>query len=104
MPGRPEARPTHQRWLGRYLPLVEEGTWAWLEVADSDLWTGPLPTDVVASVFANRQFYLVLANYGTTPAELHTADAYVPVGEPQAQPKKDWKLAARSLELLQRVG
>ena len=104
VPGRPEARPTHQRWLSRYLPLVEEGTWAWLEVADSDLWTGPLPGKVVASVFANRQSYLVLANYGTTPAELHTADPYVPVGDGQAQPTKDWKLEARSLQLLQRVG
>jgi hypothetical protein len=103
VPGRPEARPTHQRWLRRYLPLVEEGTWAWLEVAESDLWSGPLSGDVVASVFANRRFYLVLANYGSTPAEIHTADRYVPVGDGQAKPRSDWKLGARTLYLLERA-
>jgi hypothetical protein len=84
--------------------MVEEGTWAWLEVAESDLWAGPLPGEVVASVFANRRFYLVLANYGSGPAEIRTADAYVPAGDRQAQPKKDWKLDGRSLCLLERAG
>ena len=104
VPGRPEARPTHRRWLSRYLPMVEEGTWAWLEVAESDLWAGPLPSEVVASVFANRRFYLVLANYGSGPAGIRTADAYVRVGDRQAQPKKDWKLDGRLLCLLERAG
>lgn len=103
-PGRPEARATHQRWLRRYLPLVEEGTWAWLEVADSDLWAGPLPGETVASVFANRRFYLVLANYGSSAATIRTADAYVPVGDGPAQPKNEWTLNPRSLQLLERAG
>lgn len=103
VPGRPDARPVHQQWLRRYLPLVEEGTWAWLEIADSDLWTGPLPNEVVASVFANQKFYLVLANYGLSPVEIHTADAYVPVGDEKTPPRKDWRLNGRSLQLLQRV-
>jgi len=103
-PGRPNARPVHQQWLRRYLPLVEEGAWAWLEIAESDLWTGSLPSDVVASVFANQKFYLVLANYGAAPVEIHTTDAYIPVGDEKAPPRKDWRLNARSLELLQRVG
>ena len=37
VPGRPGTRPAHARWLKQYLPLVEEGTWAWLEVGDSQL-------------------------------------------------------------------
>ena len=36
-PGRAEARPTHARWLKQYMPMVEEGTWAWLEIGDSSL-------------------------------------------------------------------
>ncbi len=103
-PGRPHARSVHQQWLRRYLPMVEEGTWAWLEITDSDLWAGPLPTDVVASVFANQHFYLVLANYGTEVVEIQTTDAYVPVGEEKTPPRKDWKLRGRSLEPLRRVG
>jgi hypothetical protein len=104
VPGRPEAQPIHRNWLARYQPLVEEGTWAWLEVADSGLWNGPLPADVVASVFANREFHLVLANYGAAPAAVRTIDSYVPVGQPRATPQSDWRLGPRSLHLLKRVG
>ncbi len=68
VPERPETRPTHARWLRQYLPLVEDGTWAWLEVTDSDLFAGPLPKTMVVSVFANRHLSLVLANYGTDAA------------------------------------
>ena len=64
VPGRPEARPTHVRWLKQYQPLVEEGTWARLEISESSLFQRPLPQSVVASAFANRELYLVLANYG----------------------------------------
>ena len=49
---------------------MEEGTWAWLEVRDSNLFAQPLPRDVVASVFANRNLYLVLANYGRRPVTI----------------------------------
>jgi len=102
VPGRPEARPTHRRWLERYLPMVEEGTWAWLEIRDSTLFTRPLPPRVVASVFANRQLYLVLANYGTVPAEVVTRSDYVSVEEPAQPASNRWRLAARSLRILRR--
>ena len=78
-PGRPEAGATHERWLKRYLPMVEEGTRAYLEIADSDLLAGPLPEGVVATAFANRELYLVAANYGNTQVEMVTRDAYVAV-------------------------
>ncbi len=42
VPGRAETRPAHARWLKRYLPLVEEETWAWLEIGQSDLFAAPL--------------------------------------------------------------
>ncbi|MCR4411320.1 MAG: hypothetical protein NUV77_02715 [Thermoguttaceae bacterium] len=102
VPGRAETRPTHARWLRQYLPLVEEGTWAWLEIGQSSLFVGPIPQGVVASAFANRQMYLVLANYGRSPVELETADPYVPVADAAAGPRKRWALSARSLVILRR--
>jgi len=102
VPGRPEARPTHARWLKQYLPMVEEGTWAWLEIGQSDLFRQALPTDVVASAFANHELYLVLANYGTQPAQVETCDQYVAVVDATAVPKTTWRLEARSLAILRR--
>ena len=102
VPERPETRPTHARWLKQYLPLVEDGTWAWLEIGDSDLFAGPLPKETVASAFANRDLYLVLANYGRAPTEIATADAYVPADNPTAGQAKRWTLPPRSLKILRR--
>ncbi|MFA7005466.1 MAG: hypothetical protein WC429_15600 [Verrucomicrobiia bacterium] len=101
-PGRPEARPTHARWLKQYLPLVEEGTWAWLEIGDSDLFAQPPPKDVVVSAFANREFHLVLANYGKDAADVATRDAYMLVAGAGAAPQKQWRLPARSLHILRK--
>ena len=101
--GRPQARPTHARWLRQYLPIVEEGTWAWLEIGDSDFFGRQPPKQVVASALANRDLYLVLANYGQSPAELETTAAYVPVADPKAAPQKRWKLAGRTLRILRKV-
>jgi hypothetical protein len=103
VPGRPEARPAHQRWLKQYLPIVEEGTWAWLEIGDSDLFVLPLAQGVVASAFANRDLHLALANYSQTAVDVETADAYVPAAEPAATPQRHWKLDRRSLLLLRRA-
>ena len=99
VPGRPEAQPTHARWLKQYAPMVEEGTWAWLEIHESDLFPRPLPQDVVASVYANRELYLVLANYGRAPVEVATTDSYVPVEGPP-DTRKLWTLGPRSLCIL----
>jgi hypothetical protein len=104
VPGRPTARPTHARWLKQYLPLVEEGTWAWLEIGCSELFQEPLPRDVVSSAFANRELYLALANYGTAPAQIATIDAYVPLTSPAAAPGNRHRLEARSLCILRRQG
>ena len=99
---RPEARPTHERWLKQYLPLVEESTWAWLELGDNRLLASPLPESVVASAFANRELYLTLANYGNTPVEITTSDAYARVAEPSEPGRITWTLPARSLHILRR--
>jgi hypothetical protein len=93
-------RPAHARWLKQYLPLVEDGTWAYLEIADSDLFAKPLPKNCVASAFASRELHLVLANYGQSPQQVETADAYVPTDNPAAVPAKQWQLPKRSLRIL----
>ncbi|MHC4175393.1 MAG: alpha-amylase family protein [Planctomycetota bacterium] len=102
VPGRTKARPTHAYWLKQYLPMVEEGTWAWLEISKSSLFLKPLPQGIVASAFANRRLYLVLANYNRNGVEVETSDTYVSVAEPSAAPKKRWNLPARSLHILRR--
>ena len=61
VPPQPDYQERHARWLKQYMPLVEVGTWAWLEIGDSDLFAQPLPAGVVASVFVNRETYLVLS-------------------------------------------
>jgi hypothetical protein len=100
VPGRPEARPTHARWLKRYQSLVEPGTWVWLEIADSDWFTGPLPAGVVASAFANRGLHLVLANYAHEPVEVQTRGAWRSDLAPTAAAEHGWPLPARSLTIL----
>jgi hypothetical protein len=102
-PGRPEARPTHARWLQHYRPLLEEGTWAWLEVGESDLFAQPLPQDVVASVFANRSLYLVLANCGNTPAVVQSNARYATLAPQPTAPATHWQIPARSLMILERA-
>ncbi|MFN0172922.1 MAG: hypothetical protein ACKV22_41620, partial [Bryobacteraceae bacterium] len=103
-PPRSKARTVHAKWLRQYLPLVEEGTWAYLEITGSTFFPGPLPADVVASVFANLDTYLVLANYGRSEAMIDTAHAYIPVtSEDRGEPANRWRLAPRSLTILVRV-
>lgn len=97
-----EARPTHARWLKQYLPLVADGTWAFLEIADSDLFTTVPPQGVVASAFANRELYLALANYNRDPIELATAANYFPVDQSSPKATNRWQLAPRSLRILRR--
>jgi hypothetical protein len=100
VPPRGETQATHARWLKQYLPMVEEGTWAWLEISQSNLFAGPLPTGVVASAFANRRLYLVLANYTKSAAEVTTTQNFIAMDAPTAAPSKQWRLPPRSLRIL----
>lgn len=99
-PPLPNVKETHARWLKQYLPLVQDGTRAYLEVGDSDLFPGILPPDVVASVFTNLETYLVLANYGTSETAIDTARGYVPAAAPFAPARKEWSLKGRSFVIL----
>ncbi len=99
---RREARTTHAKWLKQYLQMVEEGTWAWLEISDSSLLATSLPENVVLSAFANRELYLVLANYNKTPVTIATTDSYITLTKPEETKRKNWELPARSLLILRR--
>jgi predicted anti-sigma-YlaC factor YlaD len=97
-------RPAHARWLKQYRSLTEDGNWAYLEIADSDLLAAPLPSGCVASAFANRDLYLVLANYGQSQQQIETSDAYVPADDAKAAPVKRWRLPRRSLRIVRYCG
>ena len=103
VPPRPEARPTYAKWLKRYVPMVEEGTRAYLEITDTNLFAHPLPENVVASAFANRQMNLVLANYNKTSVEVATRDLYFDPEDASAGPHKAWTLNPRSMVILHRL-
>jgi hypothetical protein len=103
VPGRPEARAVHAKWLRQYAPMVEEGTWAWIEIKETALLRGGLPKNVVASAFANREIYLVLANYGANPVTVETAEVFAAADERHAQAEETrWQLEARSLLILKK--
>lgn len=102
VPGRPEARPTHARWLRLYRPMVEEGTRAYLEIADSDFTTEALPAGVVLSAFANRELYLVVANYNRDPAKVALRGAWTPADGQAGSTGPERTLAGRTLRILRR--
>ncbi len=102
VPGNPNTRATYSLWLKRYLPLVEEGTWAWLELGESSLFTSPLPREMVVSVFANRSLHLVLANYSHSEAEVQTAESYQSIMEEKPVAQTSWRIPSRSLLILRK--
>ena len=101
-PPHPGVKETHARWLNRYLPMVQEGTWAYLEITESSLFGGALPKDTVASVYTNLDTYVVLANYGTEAASVNTAWNLVDTAAKSA-PGRNWRIEPRSLRILKRA-
>ena len=80
--------------------MVEEGSWAWIQINQSNLFRHPIPGHIVVSAFANREIYLVVANYGKSQVELETAAPFVPCQEPLSEARTHLQLRARSLLLL----
>jgi hypothetical protein len=102
-PPRPHLREVHAKWLKRYLPMVEEGTIAYLEIRDSTLFKTPLPQNVVASAFVNLHSYLVLANYGRSEVSIETTRSYkLDTASKDAYPTAHWTLPPRSVQILVR--
>jgi len=98
----PDVKERHARWLKQYLPLVEDGTWAYLDVRSSSLFANPLPANVVASVFASRELHLMLANYNTTDVAVRTAEPYVLASE-GGPGISEWTIPARSIRILRKA-
>lgn len=102
-PGRPECREIHARWLKSYSLLVSEGTRAYIQIADATFFRDPLPDSVVASAFAGREFYLVLANYGRGPRTVTLTQDHVRADANGDRPASVWNVAPRSLLILKRI-
>lgn len=94
---------TFAYWFKHYLPMVEEGSWVWIDILASDLFQSELPKKTVASLFVNRDVHLVLANYNHRPIEIKTKDDYVSVLESTGQTQNLWKLDGRSIQILKLV-
>lgn len=107
-PGRPDAKERCFHWLRIYRPMVEEGTRAYLEITDSSLFRRPPGGNLVATLYANRELWLVLANYGHRASEVTTRDPWrrcdgVPAIVKAAPASTAWTVPARSLHVLRRV-
>ena len=100
----PDTKARHARWLKQYLPLVQEGTWAYLDISESDLFPHALPPSVVASLFVNLETYLVLANYSMNDVALESVQGYVPADALSQPSQKNWNLKGRSFVILRRMG
>lgn len=87
-------------WFNIYRPMVEEGTWTWIDITDSELFQNSLPKNTVASLFINTEIYLVLANYNLKPVEIITADNYTSQTDPGKPAQNVWKLDGRGIEIL----
>ena len=87
-------------WFNLYRPMVEEGTWVWIDIGLSDLFQSSLPGNSVASLFINREVYLVIANYNNKGFDLITADNYVSMTNSNIKTQNNWKIGGRSLEIL----
>ena len=83
--------------------MVEEGTWVWIDIDSSGLFQSSLPGNSVASLFINREVYLVIANYNNKSFDVITADKYISMTNPGNKSQNNWEIGARSLEILKLV-
>lgn len=99
-PGRTDARRIWLDMLALYQPMVTPGSRVWTDVAANALTNWRLPADCVASVFANTDIYLVLANYG---AEAQTVSSpWVWEDRESGRQGNRWTLQPRQLLWLKR--
>jgi hypothetical protein len=102
-PGRPECREIHARWLKLYSLLASEGTRAYIQIADATFFRDPLPDSIVASAFAGRESYLVIANYGRGARTVTLTEDYVRADTNAGPRAAVWEVAQRSLLILKRI-
>jgi hypothetical protein len=91
--------------LALYRKMVAPGSWAFVEILDSDLVGLPLPEGVVASAYVNDAFSLVLANYGRAAATVTVRHRYLDATDPANGPLPPGpiSLAPRTLRILSQM-
>ncbi len=93
----------YKYWFKLYRPMVEEGTWVWIDINSSALFQSTMPKNVVASLFVNRDAYLVIANYSKKAEDVVTTDNYVSITNPNTQSQTNWSVGGRSMQILKLV-
>ena len=96
----PRTREIFADLLAIYRQMTQAGTRAYLEVTNTTMLSGPLPEDVVLSVFANVDTYLVLANYGDQTREVTTAVDTVDTRNQSVPAHRTWTLPPTSMLIL----
>lgn len=101
-PGRPDARRVWLDYFELYRPLVTERTRVWMQVTGGKLFASPLPDGTVASLFTNKDTYLVLANFAHEPRQVSLSHEWQDrVSNARG---REWTVPARKLLFLRRVG
>lgn len=90
-------------WFNLYRPMVEEGTWVWIDIGTSDLFQSSFPKNAVASLFINREVYLVISNFNDKNIDIATKDNYASVINPNTHTQSNWNIGGRSMEILKLV-
>ena len=93
----------YKYWFKLYRPMVEEGTWVWIDINSSDLFQSALPKNTVASLFVNREVYLVIANYNKKAIEVVTTDSYMSDLQPNSKTQNNWSIEGRSMQILKLI-
>ena len=100
-PPNPKRHELWSRYFELYRPMVKEGTRAYLEIAESSLFSSTPPNDVVASLFVNEETYLVLANYGSTSCTIDTSHVWQ--DRRSSRGGRQRELPARGMTLLRKL-
>lgn len=95
----PCTKSTHARWLKQCAPMVEEGTWGWLEIHESDLFPNLCPGTGSPRPSPTVTPYRVVAKHVQVPVEVATSDTYIPA-KGLAEARKILNLAPRMVYII----
>ena len=77
IPDDPGHRDLWAKYLSLYRPMVEEGSWVFIDVTESSLTVGPKPCDTVISLFVNDSCYMVISNIGKKVETLTLSEDWI---------------------------
>jgi len=92
---------TWSRYFKLYQPMVTEGSRAWVDIRESNLFETGLPRELVASLFVNEETYLVLANYQSQGVTVTTKWEWSDRESPEVG--RSWQIPGRSMRMLKRI-